>query len=78
MVILTPLPSRRLYVSQCRTGALLRSVLVVVFLASSCGKRRCNYKEILGSYRELIFVELQSLVGMGTQLSILLIRLQLI
>ncbi|KAM8755470.1 uncharacterized protein AB9X84_011927 [Acanthopagrus schlegelii] len=45
----------------CRTGALLRSILVVLLLASSCGKRRCNYKEILGSYREVIFVELQNL-----------------
>lgn len=45
----------------CLTGALLRSVLVVLLLASSCGKRRCNYKEILGSYREVIFVELQNL-----------------
>ncbi|KAK2897530.1 hypothetical protein Q8A73_013910 [Channa argus] len=38
-----------------------RSVLVVLFVAISCGKRRCNYREILGSYREVIFVELQNL-----------------
>lgn len=30
-------------------------------LANSCGKRGCNYKEILGSYREVVFVELQNL-----------------
>lgn len=45
----------------CLTGTLLRSVLVVLLLANSCGKRRCNYKEILGSYREVVFVELQNL-----------------
>lgn len=45
----------------CLTGALLRSVLVVLLLADTSGKRRCNYKEILGSYREIIFVELQNL-----------------
>ncbi|KAM9344158.1 uncharacterized protein KZ484_016525 isoform 1-T1 [Pholidichthys leucotaenia] len=43
------------------TGTILRNVLVVVLLANSYGKRRCNYKEILGSYREVIFVELQNL-----------------
>ncbi|KAM7411740.1 hypothetical protein PAMA_021629 [Pampus argenteus] len=45
----------------CLTGSLLRSVLVVLLLTNSCGKRRCNYKQILGSYREVIFVELQNL-----------------
>lgn len=40
---------------------LLRSVLVVLLLASCFCKRRCNYKEILGSYREVVFVELQNL-----------------
>lgn len=45
----------------CLTGTLLRSVLVVFLLANTCAKRRCNYKEILGSYREVIFVELQNL-----------------
>ncbi|KAF7662820.1 hypothetical protein LDENG_00225690 [Lucifuga dentata] len=45
----------------CLTGAALRSVLVVLLLAYSCGKRRCNYKEILDSYRDVIFVELQNL-----------------
>ncbi|CAG6021558.1 unnamed protein product [Menidia menidia] len=45
----------------CLTGTLLRSVLVLLLLANTCGKRRCNYKEILGSYREVIFVELQNL-----------------
>lgn len=45
----------------CLTGTLLRSVLVTVLLAYSCGKSRCNYKEILGSYREVISVELQNL-----------------
>lgn len=48
--------------SQCVTRALLRSVVVLLLLANSSGKRRCNYKEILGSYREVIFVELQNLV----------------
>ncbi|KAM4736957.1 uncharacterized protein FYW61_004588 [Anableps anableps] len=45
----------------CLTGSLLRSVLVVLILANCCGKRRCNYQEILDSYREVIFVELQNL-----------------
>lgn len=45
----------------CVTRALLRSVVVLLLLANSSGKRRCNYKEILGSYREVIFVELQNL-----------------
>ncbi|GAA6229023.1 probable basic-leucine zipper transcription factor R isoform X2 [Lates japonicus] len=45
----------------CLTGTLLRSVLVVLLLANTCGKRRCNYTEILGSYREVILVELQNL-----------------
>lgn len=45
----------------CLTGSLLRSVLVVLLLANSWGKRRCNYKDILSAYREVIFVELQNL-----------------
>ncbi|KAF1390375.1 hypothetical protein PFLUV_G00057390 [Perca fluviatilis] len=45
----------------CLTGTLLRSILLVLLLADACGKRRCNYREILGSYREVIFVELQNL-----------------
>ncbi|CAJ1085021.1 hypothetical protein INR49_009086 [Xyrichtys novacula] len=45
----------------CLIGTLLRNVLVVVLLTNSSGKRRCNYAEILGSYREVIFVELQNL-----------------
>lgn len=45
----------------CLTGTLLRNVLVLLLLANSCGKRTCNYKEILGSYREVILVELQNL-----------------
>uniref|UniRef100_A0A1A7WE15 Uncharacterized protein n=1 Tax=Iconisemion striatum TaxID=60296 RepID=A0A1A7WE15_9TELE len=45
----------------CLTGTLLRTVLVLLLLASCCGKQRCNYNEILGSYREIIFVELQNL-----------------
>lgn len=43
------------------TRALLRSVVVLVLLVNSGGKRRCNYDEILGTYRKLVFVELQSL-----------------
>ena len=35
---------------------------MVLLLANTYGKRKCNYKEILGSYREFIFVELQNLV----------------
>lgn len=42
-------------------GPVLRNVLVVLLLGFSCGKRRCNYKEILESYREIILVELQNL-----------------
>lgn len=45
----------------CLTGTLLRNVLVVLLLVDACGKRRCNYREILVSYREFIFVELQNL-----------------
>ncbi|XP_078144550.1 uncharacterized protein LOC144542327 [Centroberyx gerrardi] len=45
----------------CVARPVLRSVLVVLLLAFSCGKRGCNYKEILGSYREIILVELQNL-----------------
>lgn len=45
----------------CLTGTLLRSVLAVLLLANACGKRKCNYREILDSYREVIFVELQNL-----------------
>ncbi|XP_068997003.1 uncharacterized protein C20orf204 homolog [Embiotoca jacksoni] len=45
----------------CLVGALLHSVLAFLLLANSYGKRGCNYKEILGSYSEVIFVELQSL-----------------
>ncbi|CAB1451954.1 unnamed protein product [Pleuronectes platessa] len=46
----------------CLTGSSLRSVLALLLLANChCGKRRCNYKEILDSYRVVIFVELQSL-----------------
>lgn len=49
----------------CVTGTLLRSVLVLVLvlplLANSRSKRGCNYKEILGSYRGIIFIELQNL-----------------
>lgn len=45
----------------CLTGALFRSTLVVLLFATSCGKRTCDYKEILDSYRELIRVELQNL-----------------
>ncbi|KAK5863711.1 hypothetical protein PBY51_000721 [Eleginops maclovinus] len=45
----------------CLTGTLLRNVLVLLFLVDACGKRRCNYREILVSYREFIFVELQNL-----------------
>ncbi|XP_077938098.1 uncharacterized protein LOC144383646 [Gasterosteus aculeatus] len=43
------------------SGTLLRRVLAVLLLADACAKRRCNYKEILGSYRQVIFVELQNL-----------------
>ncbi|KAM8864701.1 uncharacterized protein AB9W97_018901 isoform 2-T2 [Spinachia spinachia] len=45
----------------CLTGTLLRRVLAVLLLADACAKRRCNYKEILGSYRQVILVELQNL-----------------
>ncbi|AWP09797.1 Hypothetical protein SMAX5B_014486 [Scophthalmus maximus] len=45
----------------CLTGTLLRSVLVVLLLTNTCGKRRCNFKEILDSYRVVILVELQNL-----------------
>ncbi|KAK9514785.1 hypothetical protein VZT92_025473 [Zoarces viviparus] len=45
----------------CLTGALLRSVLVLLLLTDACGKRGCNYKEILGSYTQVILVELQHL-----------------
>ncbi|KAM9429134.1 uncharacterized protein ACWYII_019858 isoform 2-T2 [Salvelinus alpinus] len=45
----------------CVNGPVLRSVVVFLLLGVSYTKRRCNYSEILGSYRELIFVELQNL-----------------
>lgn len=50
----------------CLTGTLLRSVLLVLLLVNSCAKRRCNYKEILGSYREVISKELQNLNFTGS------------
>lgn len=43
------------------TGYLLRNVLVFLLLTNSCGKHRCNYNEILGSYTQFILVELQNL-----------------
>ncbi|CAB1336083.1 unnamed protein product [Coregonus sp. 'balchen'] len=46
----------------CVNGPVLRSVVVFLLLGVSYSKRRCNYTEILTSYRELIFVELQNLV----------------
>ncbi|KAK6307673.1 hypothetical protein J4Q44_G00209440 [Coregonus suidteri] len=45
----------------CVSGPVLRSVVVFLLLGVSYSKRRCNYSEILDSYRELIFVELQNL-----------------
>lgn len=46
---------------QCLTGSLLRGVLVLL-LASCCAKPKCDYREILGSYREVVFIELHNLV----------------
>lgn len=45
----------------CLTGAVFRSALVVLLLAISCGKRTCDYKKILDSYRGIIVVDLQNL-----------------
>ncbi|TNM86977.1 hypothetical protein fugu_007207 [Takifugu bimaculatus] len=45
----------------CLTGTLLRTVLLVLLVSKTDGKHRCNYKEILGSYTGVIFVELQNL-----------------
>lgn len=42
----------------CLTGSLLRNVLMVLLLTSCCGKRRCNYTEILDSYRDIVLTEL--------------------
>lgn len=42
-------------------GPVLRSVVVVLLLGVSYSKRRCNYMEILSSYREIISVEIQNL-----------------
>ncbi|KAK6303827.1 hypothetical protein J4Q44_G00262810 [Coregonus suidteri] len=50
----------------CVNGPVLRSVVVFLLLGVSYSKRRCNYTEILTSYRELIFVELQNLNLTGT------------
>eukprot|EP00063_Salmo_salar_P015355 XP_013990190.1 PREDICTED: uncharacterized protein LOC106566581 isoform X3 [Salmo salar] len=43
-------------------GPVLRSVVVFLLLGVSYSKRRCNYTDILSTYRELIFVELQNLL----------------
>ncbi|KAM9506706.1 uncharacterized protein ACWYII_048403 isoform 2-T2 [Salvelinus alpinus] len=43
-------------------GRVLRSVVVFLLLGVSYSKRRCNYTDILSTYRELIFVELQYLL----------------
>lgn len=45
----------------CVTRALLRSFVLLILLVNSGGKRRCNYTEILATYRELVFVHLQNL-----------------
>ncbi|KAM8829749.1 uncharacterized protein ACB058_018260 [Synchiropus picturatus] len=45
----------------CLIGALLRRVLVVVILANSSCKIRCNYKEVLDSYQAIVLVELKTL-----------------
>ncbi|KAL1021588.1 hypothetical protein UPYG_G00015240 [Umbra pygmaea] len=54
----------------CVNGPVLRTVVVFLLLGVSCScnycRRRCNYNEILESYRELIFVELQNLNLTGT------------
>ncbi|KAM9506705.1 uncharacterized protein ACWYII_048403 isoform 1-T1 [Salvelinus alpinus] len=47
-------------------GRVLRSVVVFLLLGVSYSKRRCNYTDILSTYRELIFVELQYLNLTGT------------
>lgn len=47
----------------CLTGLVLRGavvVLLVLLAASCCAKRRCSYREILGSYKEFILIELHS------------------
>ncbi|CAL8276724.1 unnamed protein product [Boreogadus saida] len=42
-------------------GSFLRSFTMVILLVVCCGERKCNYKEIHDSYRNIILVELQSL-----------------
>ncbi|KAJ8370585.1 hypothetical protein SKAU_G00106130 [Synaphobranchus kaupii] len=45
-------------------------VFVVVFLVSiTSSRRKCNYSEILSSYKELIFMELLNLNLTGPSLS---------
>ncbi|CAL1605684.1 unnamed protein product [Knipowitschia caucasica] len=45
----------------CVAKAVFFILVLLVFVVNSMGKRRCNYAEILGTYRGLIYVELQSL-----------------
>ncbi|KAJ8016062.1 hypothetical protein DPEC_G00003240 [Dallia pectoralis] len=45
----------------CVNGPVLRILLLVLLLGVSYCERKCNYSEILVSYRKIIYVELQHL-----------------
>ena len=52
------------YIPQGLNGYFLRSFTMVILLAV-CRGERCNYKEIYETYRNIILVELRSLVRRG-------------